>query len=146
MRLQFIAAVIGAFLWAVPASAENTVPSDLLQEKLIKTYLLTFNDANLTGNYAVLHAKLAKPFRDQFNPDKLKQAFKSFADQKVDLGIIAAKQPIATTPSKIDNRGALVVRGYFDTAPSRVIYELDFVPSEEEWKPISIHVNVKKPD
>ena len=32
------------------------------------------------------------------------------------------------------------------TAPSRVIYELDFVPSEEEWKPISIHVNVKKPD
>lgn len=146
MRLQFIAAVIGAFLWAVPASAENTVPSDLLQEKLIKTYLLTFNDANLTGNYAVLHAKLAKPFRDQFNPDKLKLAFKSFADQKVDLGIIAAKQPIATTPSKIDSRGALVVRGYFDTAPSRVIYELDFVPSEEEWKPISIHVNVKKPD
>jgi hypothetical protein len=146
MRLHLLAAFIGAFLCAVPASSENTVPTDLLQEKLIKTYLLTFNDANLTGNYTVLHAKLAKPFRDQFNPDKLKQAFKSFADQKVDLGIIAAKQPIASTPSKIDNRGALVVRGYFDTAPSRVIYELDFVPSEEEWKPISIHVNVKKPD
>ncbi|MDI1343440.1 MAG: hypothetical protein PSV22_04965, partial [Pseudolabrys sp.] len=54
--------------------------------------------------------------------------------------------PIATTPSTIDNRGALLVRGYFDTAPSRLIYELDFVPSEEEWKPISIHVTVKKPD
>ena len=146
MRLYLLAAFVGAFLCAVPASAENTVPNDLLQEKLIKTYLLTFNDANLTGNYTVLHAKLAKPFRDQFNPDKLQQAFKSFADQKVDLGIIAAKQPIASTPSKIDSRGALVVRGYFDTTPSRVIYELDFVPSEEEWKPISIHVNVKKPD
>jgi hypothetical protein len=146
MRLQFAAAVIGAFLCAVPALAENTVPSDLVQEKLIKTYLLTFNDANLTGNYTVLHAKLAKPFRDQFNPDKLKQAFKSFADQKVDLGVIVAKQPIATTPSTIDSRGALLVRGYFDTAPSRLIYELDFVPSEEEWKPISIHVTVKKPD
>jgi len=146
MRLQFIAAIIGAFICAVPAVAENTVPNVLLQEKLIKTYLLTFNDANLTGNYSVLHAKLAKPFRDQFNPDKLQQAFKSFADQKVDLGIIAAKQPIASTPSTIDSRGALVVRGYFDTAPSRVVYELDFVPSEEEWKPISIHVSVKKPD
>ncbi len=146
MRLYILAAIIGAFLFSVPAPAENTVPSDLLQEKLIKTYLLTFNDANLTGNYTVLHAKLAKPFRDQFNPDKLKQAFKSFADQKVDLGIVAAKQPIAATPTKIDNRGALVVRGYFDTAPSRVLYELDFVPSEGEWKPLMIHVNVKKPD
>jgi hypothetical protein len=107
---------------------------------------MTFNDANLTGNYTVLHARLAKLFRDQFNPDKLKAAFKGFADQKVDLGIVVTKTPIATTPTKIDNRGALIVRGYFDTAPSRVIYELDFAPSEDEWKPISIHVNVKKPD
>ncbi len=145
MRLPFLAAIIGAFFLSTPALAQNTVPNDLLQEKLIKTYLLTFNDANLTGNYSVLHARLAKPFRDQFNPEKLKQAFKGFADQKVDLGIIVAKQPVATTPSSIDKRGALVVRGYFDTAPSRVIYELDFVPSEEEWKPIMIHVNVKKP-
>ena len=146
MRLQFVAAIVGALLCAVPAAAENTVPIEQLQEKLIKTYLMTFNDANLTGNYAVLQAKLAKPFRDQFNPDKLKAAFKGFADQKVDLGIVVTKAPIATTPTKIDNRGALIVRGYFDTAPSRVIYELDFVPSEDEWKPISIHVNVKKPD
>ncbi len=145
MGLPFLAVIIGAFFLSIPALAQNTVPNDLLQEKLIKTCLLTFNDANLTGNYSVLHARLAKPFRDQFNPEKLKQAFKGFADQKVDLGIIAAKQPVATTPSSIDKRGALVVRGYFDTAPSKVIYELDFVPSEDEWKPIMIHVNVKKP-
>jgi hypothetical protein len=30
---------------------------------------MSFNDANVTGNYAVLHAKLSKPFRDQFTPD-----------------------------------------------------------------------------
>jgi len=35
---------------------------------LIKVTLLTFNDANVTGNYTVLHAKLSKPFRDQFPP------------------------------------------------------------------------------
>jgi hypothetical protein len=51
-------------------------PTAQVQEKLIKTSLLTFNDANLTGNYAVMHAKLAKPFRDKFSPDQLKKAFK----------------------------------------------------------------------
>ena len=35
------------------------VPSDNEQEILIRTTLMTFNDANLTGNYAVLHAKTA---------------------------------------------------------------------------------------
>ena len=143
MRLQFLAAVIGAFLFTVPASAQNTVPSDQLQEVLIKASLLTFNDANLTGNYGVLHAKLSKPFRDQFSPEKLKQAFKAFADKKIDLGVIVLKPPVATAASMIDSRGALVLRGYFDTTPNRASFELDFLPSEGEWKPFMIHVTVK---
>lgn len=143
MRLDFIAAIFGALLFTVPALAENTVPSEQLQEVLIKTSLLTFNDANLTGNYSVLHGKLAKPFRDQFSPDKLKQAFKAFADKKIDFGVIVLKPPVASAASKIDSRGALVLRGQFETTPSRLIYELDFVPSEGEWKPLMIHVSVK---
>ena len=145
MRLHLVGAVIGALLLAVPAQAEDTVPSPLKQEILIKTSLLTLNDANLTGNYTVLHAKLAKPFREQFNPDRLKQVFKPFADKKLDLGPIAAKPLIATADTLIDNRGALVLRGYFDTSPSRVYYEFDFVPSESEWKPIKLNVSVKPP-
>jgi len=143
MRKHFVAAIIGALLLAVPAYAETALPTEQVQEKMIKTSLLTFNDANLTGNYTVLHARLAKPFREQFSPDKFKQAFKSFADQKLDLSPIVLKPAVATTPSKIDERGALILRGYFDTAPSRVTYELDFIPSETEWKLLKINVNVK---
>ncbi len=143
MLRRFAGALIGALLLIVPAHAQTTVPQALVQEKLIKTYLLTFNDANLTGNYTVLHAKLSKPFRLEFTPEKLKEAFKGFADKEIDLGIIAAKPPVATTEATIDKRGALILRGYFDTTPSRVIYELDFVPSEGEWKPIKLNVSVK---
>ena len=145
MRLHLVGAVIGALLLAVPAQAEDTVPSPLKQEILIKTSLLTLNDANLTGNYTVLHAKLAKPFREQFNPERLQQVFKPFADKKLDLGPIAGKPPIVTADTLIDKRGALVLRGYFDTSPSRVYYEFDFVPSESEWKPIKLNVSVKPP-
>lgn len=145
MRSHLLGAIIGALLLVVPAQAEDKVPSPFLQEILIKTFLLTLNDANVTGNYSVLHAKLAKPFRDQFNPDQLKKAFKDFADQKLNYGVIAAKSPVATTETTIDKRGALVVRGYFDTTPSHLNYELDFLPSEGEWKPIKLNVNVKPP-
>jgi hypothetical protein len=146
MRFRFFAAIFAAALLAVPAHAESTVPSPALQEVLIKTYLLSLNDANITGNYTVLHAKLAKPFRDQFTPDKLKEAFKGFADQKINFGPIVAKPPVATSESTIDSRGALLLRGYFDTRPSRVVYDLDFLPSEDEWKPIKLNVDVKPID
>jgi hypothetical protein len=146
MRAYLCWAMLGVLLLAGPARAENTVPSAELQEILIKTSLLTLNDANVTGNYAVLHAKLAKVFRDQITPDGLKKGFKPFADQKVDFGLVAAKPPIASSEATIDNRGALLLRGYFDTAPSRVTYELDFVPSEGLWKPIMLNVRVKPPN
>jgi hypothetical protein len=111
---------------------------------LIKTALLTFNDANLTGNYTVLHAKLAKAFRDKITPDRLKQEFKVFADQKIDMGLIAAMPPVASSEAKINAaRGSLELRGYFATKPSRVTYEIDFLLSEGQWKPALIDVRVR---
>jgi hypothetical protein len=145
-RSQFVGALVGALLLVMPAHAEDKIPNALVQEILIKTALLTFNDANLTGNYAVLHAKLAKPFRDKITPDGLKQAFKTFADQKIDFGLIAAMPPVASSAPKINTaRGSLEMRGYFDTKPSRLTYEIDFLPSEGQWKPALIDVRVKAP-
>ncbi len=142
MRTFLAGILIVALLLALPAAAENKLPTSFLQEVLIKNALLSLNDANITGNYAVLHAKLAKPFRDKYSPDQLKQSFKHFADQKIDWGLIAAKPPVAKE-ALIDKRGALVLRGYFDTTPSRLNYDLEFVPSEGEWKPVLLHVTIK---
>src|ERR1035437_9423791 len=112
MRSYLCWAIMGVLLLAGSARAENTVPSAEFQEILIKTSLLTLNDANLTGNYTVLHTKLAKVFRDQITPDGLKKGFKPFADQKVDFGLISAKPPIASLEPKLDNRGGLPLHGH----------------------------------
>jgi hypothetical protein len=117
------------------------LPTPMEEEVLVKTSLLTFNDANLTGNYAVMHAKMAKPFRDKFGADALKQACKVFAGGHIDL--IAAKPIVPTSEAKFNNNGSLMLRGYFDTAPTRLNYELDFAVSEGEWKMINIDVKIK---
>ena len=146
MRKHFAIALIGALFLIAPAQAQDKVPIPMLQEILIKTSLLTFNDANLTGNYTVMHAKLAKPFRDKITVDALKQGFKGFADQKIDIGLVAAMSPVHSREAVINTaRGSLELRGYFDTKPSRVTYELDFLPVDGQWRLAQIDVRVRPP-
>ncbi len=137
-----IAAMTAGVLVAGPALAQSQpLPTPFVEEVMVKTSLLTFNDANLTGNYDVLYAKMGKPFRDKFTADALKQAFKVFAGRHLDA--IAAMPIVSTSPPKLAGNGGLMLRGYFDTKPSRLSYELDFAVSEGEWKMIAIDVKVK---
>ena len=139
-----VAALGLTFSLAFCASAfAQGMPGVPQQEQLIKVSLLTFNDANITGNYAVLHAKVSKPFRDQFPAEKLKEAFKDFATKSIVLDAIANLPAVSTVPAKIDDDGILTLIGYFDTKPKQVKYRLRFVPSDLEWKLIGINVDVQ---
>jgi len=137
--------VIASALIVEPTQAQLKLPDQSRQEALIKATLLTFNDANVTGNYSVLHAKSAKPLRDQFTPALLKETFKEFAEKHIDFDIIAAKTPLLTQEPKIDENGRLTLQGYFDTTPSHVYYDLRYILSEGQWKPIKINIEVKAP-
>ncbi len=137
-----IAAMTAGAIVAGPALAQSpSLPTPFVEEVLVKTSLLTLNDANLTGNFDVLYAKMGKPFRDRFGADALKQAFKGFAGRHIDA--IAAMPIVQTSPPRLGGNGGLMLRGYFDTTPSRLLYELDFAPSEGEWKLIAIDVKVR---
>lgn len=129
-------------LAAPGAEAQNKVPSDRVLEALVKSSLLSLNDANVTGNYAVLHAKLSKPFREQFPPEKLKATFREFQTRNADFDIIAAMPPAYDPRPAVDEDGKLVVKGSFPTEPSRLRFELEFIPSDGEWKLIRIYVKV----
>jgi opacity protein-like surface antigen len=142
---RFASAIACVFVLTGAAHAQK-VPDAAQQEVLVKVSLLTFNDANVTGNYSVLNAKLSKPFRDQFPAEKLKEGYKVFVEKHIDFDLIAAKPPVATEPAKINDDGRLTLKGYFDTKPSRVNYDLDFIMSEGEWKLIKLNVDVRKPD
>ena len=142
---RFLLAVpVAAFLVSQgvsPVSAQS-LPDATGQEVLIKSSLSTFNDANVTGNYSVFHAKLSKPFRDQFSPEKLKATFKSFNEQNIDFDFIVSKEPIADIPSAIDGDGTLALNGHFDTKPSRITYKLEYIRSDSEWKLVGINVKL----
>jgi len=138
-------AVMALMLVASLAQAQNKVPSERALEALVKTTLLTFNDANVTGNYEVFHAKLSKPFREQFPVERLARRFQEFNKKHVDFDIVAALKPSYDPAPKVDDDGKLLVKGYFPTEPLQVHFNLEFIPSDGEWKLISINVKVGDP-
>lgn len=143
--MSAIIRLLGAFALMLGASAvqaQNKVPSERALEALVKSSLLTLNDANVTGNYSVLHAKLSRPFRQQFSPEKLRETFREFSQGNADFDIIAAMKPAYLPPPVVDGDGRLVVKGGFPTEPSRLLFELEFIPSDGEWKLIRIHVKL----
>jgi hypothetical protein len=138
-------AVTALMLMASLAQAQNKVPSERALEALVKTTLLTFNDANVTGNYEVFHAKLSKPFREQFPVERLARRFQEFNKKHVDFDIVAALKPSYDPAPKVDDDGKLLVKGYFPTEPLQVHFNLEFIPSDGEWKLIGINVKVGDP-
>jgi hypothetical protein len=139
---QVLAAiVVGSLALAAPARAQK-LPDATMQETLIKSTLLTFNDANVTANYTVLLARMSKPFRDQFPPDRMKTAFKDFSEKHIDIALIAAKIPVPDMPASINDDGVLTLEGHFDTAPKKLKYILGYIMSDGEWKPIRLKVDL----
>jgi hypothetical protein len=141
LRLVMLIAALGI---AGAASAQTKVPNERVLEALVKVTMLTFNDANVTGNYTVFHAKASKPFRQKFSPEKLEETFKEFSRNGIDFDIIAAYKPVYDPAPRVDTDGRLLVEGYFPTEPTRVVYDLEFIPSDGEWKLISINVKTVK--
>ena len=139
-----LVALVVLSLAAPAAQAQNKLPTERGLEALVKSSLLSFNDANVTGNYTVFHAKLSKPFRQQFSPEKLKETFKEFAEKDIDIDIIAAMKPTYDPAPAIDDNGKLIVKGSFPTEPARVVFELDFIPSDAEWKLVRINIKTTR--
>jgi hypothetical protein len=84
IRANLITSIIAFFAlaWVLPAFAAD-IPDDDEQDVLIRTTLLTFNDANMTSNYAVMLARASKQFQSQFTVDKMATAFEVFRKNKL---------------------------------------------------------------
>ena len=110
------------------------------QERLIKSTLSTFNDANLSGDYSVMNLLSSKPFRETLSPDKLKTGFKEFADKHIDFAEVVTSKLVPTKTTTVDEDGVMATEGYFDTSRMRVRYTLQHLLSDGEWKVLAIDV------
>jgi hypothetical protein len=141
-RFRWAAAVVLLAAFAPMARALD-MPSPFVQEVLIKSILVTLNDAVASDNFTVFHAKISKPFRDQFPPEKLQTIFKDLVEKHAVFDAIVASPVIADEEAKIDDKGVLRLKGHFDTTPKKVKYQLGFIPSEGAWKLSGVTIDIE---
>jgi hypothetical protein len=142
-RLRWVAAAVVLVAVSSIKARALDMPSPFVQEILIKSILVTLNDAVASDNFTILHAKISKPFRDQFPPDKLRGVFKDLVEKHAVFDAIVASSPVAEEEAKIDEKGVLRLKGRFDTSPKKVKYQLGFIPSDGQWKLSGITIDIE---
>ncbi len=115
-----------------PAAAQD-MPGPPIQEVLIKSALVSLNDAVAANNFTVLHAKISKPFADQFPTEKPQAVFSDLVPPSRPFSTSWWERPInADEETKIDGQR----RAATEVAISRphrkqVKYQLGFMPADE---------------
>lgn len=143
LATTIVALFVVTFVSLAPAFAID-VPDDDDQDVLIRTTLMTFNDANMTNNYAVMLARSSKQFQSQFTPDKMAAAFEVFRKNKLFFEEVATAAYDSSEKATIDKEGALVLVGVFKTDELQVKYNLRFVKNDDAWKMLGINVDATK--
>jgi len=147
IRANLATCIIALFALTIacvlPAFAAD-VPDDDSQDVLIRTTLLTFNDANMTNNYAVMLARSSKQFQSQFTTDKMTTAFEIFRKNKLFFEEVATADYDSSEKAVIDKEGALVLVGVFKTDDLQVKYNLRYVQNDGAWKMIGLNVDATK--
>lgn len=143
-RLRPAAGLIAAFAVCGTASVSaQDMPSPFVQEVLVKSILVSLNDAVAADNFTVFHAKISKPFRDQFPPDRLREIFKDLIEKHAVFDAVVARPIVADEDARIDEKNALRLKGHFETTPKQVKYQLGFIASDGQWKLSSIAIDIE---
>jgi hypothetical protein len=147
-RPQAAIAVFVAFLILIVAPLQRAyaiqLPSEDEQDVLVRSALMTFNDANMSGDYAVLWSKVSRQFQTQVPVEKFAPAFEKFRTNALFFESIINKKYESREKPVIDANGVLTLAGAIKSDEMRVKYQLRLVQNEKAWKLIGINVDVTR--
>lgn len=107
---------------------------------LIRSTLLTLNDANRSGNYTVLRDLAAPTFQAENTDADLADDFKDLRRRRIDLYAVALDTPHLIAAPALDQDGMLQLSGFFPTRPLRITFDLKFQDVSGQWRLFGISV------
>jgi len=107
---------------------------------LIRSILLTLNDANKSGNYTVLRDLAAPGFQEKNSAADLAVIFTDLRRRNFDLFAVALAAPQLTATPVRDEKGMLRLTGFFATRPQQINFDLLFQDIGGQWRLFGIAV------
>jgi hypothetical protein len=118
-----------------PSTQQQSLPIPIEQALyLIRSTLLTLNDANRSGNYSVLRDLAAPDFQARYTAADLAQIFSDLRRRKFDLHGAALLAPKFSAIPALDQNGMLRLTGFFQTHPQQTNFDLLFQLVAGEWR------------
>ena len=107
---------------------------------LVRTTLLTLNDANRTGNYTVLRDLGAPSFRERNSAAELSQIFAEMRRARLDLTMAALLTPELDEPPALDADRRLRLKGTLPTEPNRVVFDVVYEAVAGHWQLFGVSI------
>ena len=102
---------------------------------LVRSTLLTLNDAVRSGNFTVLRDVAAPDFRDANTAARLAQIFAPLMREEIDLSLVAIASPqLAEAPAIDPGTGMLSVKGSLGLGSRRLDFTLVYQKVRESWR------------
>jgi len=139
-----IASLFALAFLSIPSAFAADIPSERDQDVMIRSTLATFNDANMSNNYAVMWSKASRQLQVQVTPEKFQTAFAVFRDKQIFFEEIVTADREFSEKAKIDEEGVLVLAGAFKTDEMLVKYRLRYALNSKIWKLLGINVDTTK--
>lgn len=142
IRATLLATTFSALI-ALPADAQSTrpaVPNGVQLLMMIKTTLIAYSQANMTGNYSVLRDLAAPSFQQVNSVARLSDIFRDERNKHLDLSPVVLLKPELLRPVVVDGRGFLNVEGYFPSKPEMVQFMLVFQNVVQRWQLVALGV------
>ena len=126
---------------AKPAAPAPSQPVSIEQTLyLIRSTLMTLNDANRSGNYTVLRDLAAPAFQAKNSAADLAMIFLDLRRRNFDLFTTALAPPQLTAAPALDGNGMLRLLGYYPTRPLQINFELIYQVVNGRWRLFGISV------
>ena len=127
-----------------PKAAPEAAPQISLGSEqtlyLVRSTLLSLNDANRSGNYTVLRDLAAPGFQKQNSAADLSILFAELRRRRIDLFAVAIMAPQLTAAPALDENKMLRMAGLFPTQPMNIKFDLIFENVEGQWRLFGISV------
>ena len=123
------------------APTRAPMPDNAKLTLLIQMHIAALSQANLTGNYSVLHALGSPAFQAVSSTAQLAANFTVFRSQGIDISPAILLPPMLTGPPKMEGADLLRVSGQYDTKPQRVVFEMAFQAVNNAWRLAGIAVS-----
>jgi len=141
-RLTCFALIIVLFSIATlkPSSAQAPKPDGPLAIILIRDALSALNHANWTGNYTVLRDYASPNFARVNDPVRLTAIFQPIRAQGLNLAPTLFLVPKITKAELTQQGKRLQLKGFFESRPKQIQFDLIFEPIANRWRLFGIGV------